>query len=106
MDNYQNTIQLLIDGGHIILQVIFDSNTEYFLVYEWRTAEENSSSYHQMVGINITNFLNNNSGKRDKNELISRLQEYIKYSEVMRVEFSKKAAWYKWSSYNGMSRKW
>lgn len=106
MQNYCSTIQTLVNNGNIVLQVIYGDNAEYFCVYEWKTAEENSVSYHQLIGINITNFLNNNHGVVSQIDVLARLQDYISSGEIMRVEFSKEAVWYKWSSYNGNFKKW
>lgn len=103
--NFQTSIELLAREGFTILQLIHGGYYHYFYVYQFHTAEENSVSYHQAIGINITNFLEVNHGNVDKGQFLFRFNQHIDQSELMRVEFSKDAQWFKWASYSEINKK-
>lgn len=98
--NFQSSIESLVREGYLILQIMYGSTYHYFYVYQFQTAEENAVSYHTAVGINITNFLEVNHGNVDRAQFLSRFIQRIEKAEMIRVEFSKNATWYKWASFS------
>lgn len=97
---YQNSINLLINDGNIILQIICpDKSCLYFLVDKFTsdfTGSGDSINFCQLEGVNITNFLKLNVST-DKRNFISKFNQFILDEKPIRVEFSSNFSWIKWS---------
>ena len=103
---YQKAIETIIKEGYSVIQIFPLSNGEqaatayYFLLHKFTPAQKTPTDdiqYNQIIGINITDLVNNNSSL-DKSLFIHRLNQCIKDSDVIRVEFPNNVRWLKFES--------
>lgn len=103
---YQKAIETIVSEGYSVIQIFPISSGEqssaayYFLVHKFAPAQKTPTDdiqYNQIVGINITDLVNNNSSL-DKTLFIHRLNQCLKDSDVIRVEFPNNVRWLKFAS--------
>lgn len=99
----QQAIESLISNGFDVLKVVEQSGVElYFIVYKWEENYFNSAQsveFNTVEGINITAFLNKNLNlSQNSTQFVGALENELENLKVVRMEFSKKIEWYKWSS--------
>lgn len=99
---YQQAIDSLVKGGFDVLKVVeSDGHALYFIVYKWQEAYFNSAQsveFNTVEGINITAFLNKNLNlAQNYTQFVGALDNEIEKMDMVRVQFSKNAEWYKWS---------
>lgn len=106
MDNinnqYQKTIETLVNEGHVILQVFNEDGTcFYFSVMNFQesfSSPTNSVDFNAVQGINITDFMRTQGGNPNLVAAIAKFNEFITNAPVIRCEFSKNYKWMKWGS--------
>lgn len=99
---YQKTIENLVRLGHTVIQVFpfNDKTAYYFLVHKFIPSMKtpvDDIEYNQITGINITDFMQNNSVLNSSN-FNARLDEIIRNNDVIRVEFPNTIPWFKFGS--------
>ena len=98
---FQNTIETIVNSGYTVVEIhpFNDSEAFYFIAHKFiptmKTPTE-EVQYNQIVGINITSNVKNNSSI-DRNAFMSQLQRYLDSpnSSVVRMEFPNNVAWIK-----------
>lgn len=98
---YQNAIEAIVTSGHTVLEIhpFNDHEAFYFVVHKFTPAMKTPTDdiqYNQVVGINITNNVKNNSAI-DKNNFMNQLQRYLEAenTSVVRMEFPNSMIWIK-----------
>lgn len=103
---HQKAIETIVKEGYSVVQIFPLSSGEqaatayYFLIHKFTPAQRTPTDdiqYNQIVGINITDLISNNS-TLDKHLFIHRLNQYIDESDVIRVEFPNNVRWLKFAS--------
>lgn len=99
----QKAVENLVSNGFDVLKVVESSGSEfYFIVYKWEENYFNSAQsveFNTVEGINITEFLNKNLNiSQNSTQFLGALENELENLRVVRMEFSKKIEWYKWSS--------
>lgn len=101
INSYQNAIEAIITAGHTVLEIhpFNDHEAFYFVVHKFNPAMKTPTDdiqYNQVVGINITNNVKNNSAI-DKNNFMNQLQRYLEAenTSVVRMEFPNSVIWIK-----------
>jgi len=101
-NQHQKTIESLVNEGYVILQVFSRDNTcFYFAVFDFKESFSNPTAgveFNAVRGVNITDFLKNQSGNPNAIQLISKFQQFMETANVVRCEFSNKMDWLKWGS--------
>lgn len=100
---YQQAIEALITNGFEVLRIVESNGFDtFFVVYKWEEGYFNSAQsveFNSVEGINITSFLNKNLNlAQNSSQFIGALNNELENLKVVRLEFSKKIEWYKWSS--------
>lgn len=99
---YQKAIEVLVSHGYSILQVFFNEVTAYYYaVHKFIPSAKTPTDdiqYNQAVGVNITNFIENNSlvgidAFLHKFEVLMSDQN----TEVVRLEFPNTIKWFKFA---------
>lgn len=101
MNEYQSAIEVLVQKGHTVLQIVMSDNScLYFTVYKWQEGYFNTAQsidFNTVQGVNITDFLVKNSAQfHNDGQFISHFENYLTEAPVVRCEFSKTSLWYKW----------
>lgn len=103
---YQNAIETIVNSGYTVLEVHPFNNQEafYLIVHKFIPAFKTPTEdvqYNQVIGINITNIIKNNSAI-DKNAFMNQLQRYLdsENTSVIRIEFSNGISWLKHAPIN------
>lgn len=101
---YQQAIEAILSIGHNVLQVFpfNDPTAYYFVVHQFSASMKTPTDdiqYNQVVGINITKFIEQNSFIENR-EFLKKFENYIMSEEasVVRMEFSNTTRWFKFSS--------
>lgn len=101
INTYQNAIEAVVMSGYSVLEIHPFNNQEafYFVVHKFTPAMKTPTDdiqYNQIVGINITNIVKNNSAI-DKNHFMNQLQRYLEAesTSVVRMEFPNQMTWIK-----------
>jgi hypothetical protein len=101
LNEFQKTIETIISEGFVIVQIITNENSVlYFSAYEFTPSFRSSVDdvqYCSLIGINITDFMNNNANQVDSRLVIERFRQVIQKNPVIRVEFFG-SRWFKWAS--------
>jgi hypothetical protein len=98
---YQNAIEAIVNSGYTVLEIHPFNNQEsfYFIVHKFISAMKTPTDdiqYNQLVGVNITNNIKNNS-TIDRNSFMNQLQRYLEAenTSVVRMEFPNSMVWIK-----------
>lgn len=103
---YQKAIETIVAEGYSVIQIFPLSNGEqaasayYFLTHKFISAQRTPTDdiqFNQIIGINITDLVRNNS-TLDKGLFLKRLNQYINEVNIIRVEFSNNVRWFKFAS--------
>lgn len=98
---YQNAIEAIVNSGYSVLEIHPFNNQEafYFVVHKFIPTMKTPTDdiqYNQVVGINITNNIKNNSAI-DRIAFMNQLQRYLdaENTSVVRMEFPNSMIWIK-----------
>lgn len=100
---YQKAIESIIAEGYVIVQIIPQySEPLYFSVNTFIPSFKSSVEeiqYCSLVGVNITDFMRNNSNQIDKRMMLERFKQVVQSDNnpVIRCEFFG-AKWFKWAA--------
>lgn len=100
---YQQVIEEIVSEGYVVLQIFpfNDSNACYYSVHQFtasQTTPTDDIQYNQLVGVNITKFLEQNSFL-NRNEFFRKFESMISSEEtrVIRLEFPNTMRWFKFA---------
>jgi hypothetical protein len=98
---FQRALEIIIGMGYTVVEIfpIGDSTALYYIVHKFIPATSSTVEdiqYNQLVGINITDLLINNSSF-DKTAFEHRISTYIQDANVVRLEFPNAMRWLKLS---------
>lgn len=101
---YQQAIESIVSTGHSVLQVFpFNDSTAYYFVVHQFTASQKTPiddiQYNQVVGVNITKFIEQNSFI-NQGEFLRKFEIYFAdgKTQVVRMEFPNTMRWFKFAS--------
>lgn len=101
LNSHQKQIENLISEGFSILQIFNgDGSAFYFVVHKFEESFQSTAQsvdFCQLVGINVTDFLNVTNNMPNRSDFIARFNEFVNSSMVVRVKFSKKVRWFHWT---------
>lgn len=104
LNAYQQAIELILSLGHTVLQVFpFNTTTAYYyLVHQFTASQQTPTDdiqYNQVIGINITRFIQMNSFV-NQTEFLRKFELFINSndSQVTRMEFPNTMRWFKFGS--------
>lgn len=101
-NQFQKTIESLVDNGHVILQVFTgEEDCLYFSVMDFQESFQsptNSVEFNSVRGINVTDFMRTQGGNPNAVAMIAKFNDFINHSNVVRCEFSRNFRWMKWGS--------
>ena len=100
LNAYQKIIEVLVANGYTILQIISNPyQVFYYLVHEFSPSFAGGGQeikFNYLKGINITDFLQKNCTSDTRN-ILAKMDEIMQNSIILRIEFSNKVEWYKYS---------
>lgn len=101
INNFQSAIEAILTTGHSVLQIHPFNDTEviFFVVHKFTpsmTTPTDDIQFNQVIGINITNVIKNNSAI-DRNVFINQFQRFLnsENTSVVRMEFPNTIPWIK-----------
>lgn len=109
MNIFQKAIEQLVMEGYTILQIVTPTKEcFYFSVYKWQEGYFNTAQsidFNTVEGVNITEFITKNAAQcSNRTNFITLFNKTIEDGVLVRCEFTKDAAWYKWSAPQGTKR--
>ena len=98
---HKSKYQLNCGAGYQILQVVTPGDGVLYFAYdkfiEPTTTSAVDIQFATVIGVNITNFIENNQGNfYNLTEMKSSYEKFWNDNPVVRCEFSKNVIWFKW----------